>query len=416
MLSPLGERRRNVVACKQCNYSNSLDSKYCRQCGDELDAASVAAATAELDALIAQGFHAFNEGRTEEALLISGSALRSNPASASALSLKGMCHEREGQVAEALECYERVVALNPDSALDKIKITQLRNHLAGRAIAAPVSNRPRAILGAVATMVLVAAGASIAAVLTGSAPSDDYPQTTLSPAALRGFEGLPPGAMSPGAGNPGATNSPATTPPPAGTAEVPAGGNSGIAAPNLGNVGPTLPSVGPDGFQPLKPEGPIGSVGTRPIAGTDQQNPPGPEPDPVAPVLLGPPPVQEPKENPGVIDIRVSSSNRSTAGGSTIDGNGLEALNRTARQQFQLGKYEDSARSYEQLLRRGGDPGSTNQRLGQCYERLKRTPDAIAAYTRAAAAYDSQVKSGKGDAAKTGLEACKSALKILQGG
>lgn len=412
MLSPLGERRRNVVACKQCNYSNSLDSKYCRQCGDELDAASVAAATAELDALIAQGFHAFNEGRTEEALLISGSALRSNPASASALSLKGMCHEREGQVAEALECYERVVALNPDSALDKIKITQLRNHLAGRAIAAPASNRPRAILGAVATIVLVAAGASIAAVLTGSAPSDDYPQTKLSPAALRGFEGLPPGAVSPGAASPGATNSPSTTPPPAGTADVPAGGNTGIATPNLGNVGPTLPAVGPDGLLPVNPEGPIGPVQIR------QVDPPRPKDadDPVDPVLLREPAREPVKENPGVIDIRVSSSNRSTAGGSTIDGNGLEALNRTARQQFQLGKYEDSARSYEQLLRRGGDPGSTNQRLGQCYERLKRTPDAVAAYTRAAAAYDSQVKSGKGDAAKTGLEACKSALKILQGG
>ncbi|MCO5295932.1 MAG: tetratricopeptide repeat protein [Fimbriimonadaceae bacterium] len=409
-----------MVACNQCNYSNSLDSKFCRQCGKELDATDVATAAAELDALIAQGFHAFNEGRTEEALLIAESATKSNPASASALSLKGMCHEREGQIAEALECYEGVVALNPDSALDKIKITQLRNHLAGRAAAVPKSNRPRAILGAVAAVVLVAAGASIAAVLTGSTPSDDYPQTVAAQPNLKGFEGLPPGALPSQADSPATTEPGVANPAPEGATQAPAGTGNGIATPNLGNVPSTLPSVGPDGFRPVQPQGPIGPVETRPVdtSAQQQQSPPRPTgaDDPVDPVLRRDPVTEPPRENPGIIDIRVSTGRPAGVGGSSIDGNGVEALSRTARQQYQLGKYEDAARSYEQLLRRGGDPASTNQRLGQCYERLNKKPEAVAAYTRAVAAFDSQIKAGQGDSAKTGLDACKTALKILQGG
>lgn len=408
-----------MVACKKCNYSNSLDSKFCRQCGAELDADDVAAATAELDALIAQGFHAFNEGRTEEALLIGESAAKSNPASASALSLKGMCHEREGQIAEALECYERVVALNPDSALDKIKITQLRNHLAGRAAAVPASNRPRAILGGVAAVVLVAAGASIAAVLTGSTPGDSTTRTALAEPTVNGFDAMPPGAVANTA--PSAAGNEAGVPNPgaAGTPGQPQGNTGGgIATPNLDNVPPTLPPVGPGGFLPVTPQGPIGPVETRPTEAQGQQPPqrPAGADDPVDPVLTRGPSTEPPRENPGVIDIRVSSGPPAGLGGSAVDSNGIEALSRTARQQFQLGKYEDAARSYEQLVRRGGDPGASNQRLGQCYERLNKKTEAVAAYTRAVAAFDAQIKAGKGDSAKTGLDACKTALKILQGG
>ena len=121
-----------------------------------------------------------------------------------------------------------------------------------------------------------------------------------------------------------------------------------------------------------------------------------------------------------MIDIKISSGGpRVPAGGSaTNDANGLEALQRTARQQYQLGKYADAARSYEQMLRFGGDSGSTNQRLGQCYEKLGKSAEASTAYTRAIGALELSLKSGKGDAGRTqaALDACRQALKIVKGG
>ena len=121
-----------------------------------------------------------------------------------------------------------------------------------------------------------------------------------------------------------------------------------------------------------------------------------------------------------MIDIKVSSGGPRTlpGGSSSSDGNGLEALQRTARQQYQLGKFADAARSYEQMLRYGGDAGSTNQRLGQCYEKLGRAAEAGTAYSRAIGALELSLKAGKGDPTRTksALDACRQALKIVQGG
>lgn len=405
---PRGERG-HVVACKRCNSSNSLDSKFCRQCGAALPEEDLALALAELDALIAEGFRAFNEGRTEEAMLISASAVESNPSASSAVSLQGMCHERVGEVAEALECYEKVVSLNPGSALDKIKVTQLRNQLAGRSLEVEAPNRRRALAGALSAVVLVVAIGSLAAVLTGNRPKDDLASNDQGAGSLQGFDAAPPGA---GAATPEQPAAGTPTPAPGGPPVSP---QIQIPAPFPGGV---LPRVGDEGTLPVRIDGPIGNPPiARPTEDANRDRTPnGVRQDPVDTELpMGPPLREPPKENPGVIDIRVSTGGpRPSVGGTAPNPNGLEALGRTARQQYQLGKFNDAARSYEQLLKSGGDAASTNQRLGQCYEKLGRKPDALSAYTRAVSAYEAQVKAGKSES-QFALDACKQALKVLQG-
>ncbi|HRK21713.1 MAG TPA: hypothetical protein PLX06_07895, partial [Fimbriimonadaceae bacterium] len=67
--------------------------------------------------------------------------------------------------------------------------------------------------------------------------------------------------------------------------------------------------------------------------------------------------------------------------------------------------------------RAGASPGSTNQRLGQCYANLNRAGDAANAYRRAIASYETSLRNGSGDSGRlqTAIETCKQALKTLGG-
>src|SRR5689334_20050982 len=116
-----------MVSCQQCKTPNSLDSAFCKKCGATLSQEDISIAADKLVAMIADGNKLFAEGRTDDAMMVAETAVASNPSSAAALSLKGMCYERKGQLAEALECFERVVELNPDSTLDKLKVNDLKN-------------------------------------------------------------------------------------------------------------------------------------------------------------------------------------------------------------------------------------------------------------------------------------------------
>jgi tetratricopeptide (TPR) repeat protein len=117
------------------------------------------------------------------------------------------------------------------------------------------------------------------------------------------------------------------------------------------------------------------------------------------------------------VDIKLSQDQpRNTDGG--IDANGLEALVRTAKGQYQIGNYQAAAATYENALRAGADPAMTNQRLGQCYERLGQTSEAKAAYGRAIAAIQAEINGRKGnkDQLLAALDTSQQALKNLQGG
>lgn len=421
-----------MVACSQCSVPNSLDSHFCKGCGAALAVEDLSVAQQKVHDLVADGYRIFNEGRTDEARLIAETTLHDEPNSSSALSLRGMCHERAGELALALECFEKVVELNPDSPLDKIKVTHLRQAITGRSLAEAPHRRGTAFATAAAAVVFVVA-VGIAIATSGStdgrvaaknetvvksafdtAPFTKQDLTTQQKSAAAQTDVNKPADPAPnGTGvQPGPGPS---TPPPV----VNRSGPSWMTPLGNGSRGGTLPSVGNNDL-----EGPIG--GPRPITPNITITPIGPNNDPKDdpdPVMGGGNPIGpnnsgvKPADDPGIIEITVSKP-KQPAGGSQIapEGNGAEALLKTANQQFLLGRHSQAAGTFEAALRAGAPAGSTNQRLGQCYANIGNKEMAATCYRRAINAYEAGIARG-GDTSRlqSALDSCKQALKVLGG-
>lgn len=411
-----------MVSCKQCNTLNSLDSAFCKKCGVTLDASEIAIANEKLTAMIADGNKLFAEGRTEDALMVADTAINSNPTSAVAVSLKGMCLERKGQLAEALECFERVVELQPDSTLDKLKVNDLKNLLVVEKFeVARTPDRRMAVMSAVAATVLVVTCGAIFA--KANASSDKPMVVAQNDATNRTFgevmekqepisdqQKMTNGTQAnPGLQNPLNNPNSSETGPMRTPLNIPDG--RGRALPNIeggiqGEIRPVNPNVPAEGLPDLNSQGNrTGNGGTEPNPPTGNNGVVDPPP-----VVQDPPKNDPPKNDPGIIEIEVSrgTPNRTNGGSETTSGNGRTALLATARSQMSQGNYSAAATTYERALRSGADQGSTNQRLGQCYAQLGRNGDAVSAYSRAAAAFE---KSGN----TQGAEACKQAIKVLGG-
>lgn len=419
-----------MVICPECQTKNSVDSQFCKACGVAIPRDASSEAQAKLDALVSEGYAALHDGRTEEAFLIAQNVLEEAPENIRALSLKGMALERHGKIPEALETFEKVVALNPDSALDKIKVQQLRNALTAQTLQAPAPNKGRAGLAAAAATLLVISIGVAGAIYANQS------STASTPEVAKNLTETNPGATA--FNNAGATNLNFSNP--AGTQQTPQNpqGNQPAAGtggqqPTQGGIrdlpgrpqpsgGRTLPDVNGGGLEgqiaPVQPSGL--QINPQPSNPPQQnQNPPREEIDPSVDGGNRGNTNAQPRENPGMIDIQVSRPNPTNGGSREADpqsGNGLEALMRTAREQYMLGKFADAARTYERALAAGGDSAMVNQRLGQCYKNLGRNSDAIQAFKRAQAAIESRMSRG-GDTSRlqAQLEAVKQELKLLQG-
>jgi tetratricopeptide (TPR) repeat protein len=448
-----------MVSCKHCSTQNSLDSTFCKRCGTSIEEAALTDAQTKLDGLIEEGNALFNQGRTEEAMAVAEACVLSNPASVAALSLKTLCHERRGEIAEALECADRIVDLNPDSELDKIKRNALRTRLQVDLRVPEAPDRRVALVGAVSAVVLVAClGVGIARIT--SRPTDNALVQRTPNVSQELGNTLNPG-LNPSGANLGATNqNPPANPnpnpsqpannqvngnneqvrqqqpgigdePPLGTRnnERRLGNDSSIRLPDLGRGDVVLPPPSGENevppvqptFENLKLEPSGGNTVTRPKP-TPPSNP-GEEPT----VIRDEPPKQQevPVEDPNkgiVISVRSGggngSSGRAPGGPATVGNNGLEMLQRVGTEQYQLGNYGPAARNYEQALSAGGDPIVLNQRIAQSYSRLGRNSEAAEAYRRCIAACDSAIANGRGNRARheSVKATAEQALKVLQGG
>lgn len=411
-----------MVSCHQCSTPNSLDSAFCRRCGHALPEDDLREAQEKIAGWVKEGNSAFGDGRIDEAIAIATSALESNPNYIEALVLKGLCHERQGNIPEALACAERIVELNPDSELDKIRRNGLRVQL-GNALAVPDSadHRARVVLALAAVLMvfsisfaaiheltskpIVAKTSPQAPAVTAPAYSQQQP-VTQQPAAAQ----QPPQTVAqaptqrmrpePDAADDGYDNShDGALPPP---------------------YNPIVGNIEHDDSHALPPNP---TTTSQPARSDDHGDPaPAPEgdpaPDPVKVAQTAPDP------GPGIINITVHKNNSSGLGGAQPIGdspapnrNGVEALVRAGMQQFLAQDYSTAAGTLEKALQGGGDPIRINQRLGQAYERLGRTSDAIAAYTRAVAACQKALSNGVGDrtSIQSVLNSCQSAGKVLGG-
>ncbi len=401
-----------MVECKNCGKSNSLDSRYCRECGAALAGDALAEAQGANIHLLSEGRRLLAEGRFDEAMMVGQQALEADPISVAAWSLLGDCHEHGGAIDEALLCYEKVAELHPDSTLDRIKVTHLRKMLATSNLVEP-SDRKRAIFAAAAAVVLVAClGTAMAMLGPGASRSPavaaNLPGKEIQPLVSAANPPAPNATQQ----NPTSSSGPNTADPKAGDTAKP---STVVRAPPMdGSHKETLPfPLGDGGLKPLNPNPsgveivPDGKESTK--GSSTESADPNPKPDPdKAAAPAGP---------PAIIEIKPSQTNRTERGGSEVIETGRsETLVQVARNRYLTGDYQGASDAYEKALRSGYESGSTNQHLAQCYEKLGRPKDAVACYYRAIRAFDASLANGTGDSGrlKRASESCKQAIKVLE--
>jgi len=437
-----------MVTCKHCSSPNTLDSKYCRRCGTEIPLNELQEAQIKLDALVAEGINAFNQGRTDEALAIAESALAANPSMVNALSLASDCHARRHEYARALEYADQIVDQNPDSELDRIKRNQLRTQLEKSLEVPPGPDKRLALVAALAAVVLFGSiGAFVVKMQQDSAARLAEQQATnaqlVASNGATGMGGPNVGATESDAGatnpQPQAAPENVQTPPvtnvPQGQNDRGAGMEPPVVRPNpIGGTGlppfrgSSLPMAQENGNTQIQPLDPGGMGRNDPTSNPPQPPPtrPGGDPDPVtnSSGSQGGGSVTPPEPDPGQIDIKIRSGSSNArpnpAGGGGVsvpDANGATALLRTAREQQQAGNLTGAAGSYEKALAAGGDPITINQRLGNIYSQLGRNAEAVASYERAMNAARAAANAGNNAERNRAIaDSCQAAIRVLRGG
>lgn len=433
-----------MIKCPKCEIENTLDSKFCKGCAAPIEESTVKAFTDEMDELAAEGLKAFNDHRTGEAKLIAETVLKPFPSHAAALSLLGMCMEREGRLAEALDVYEKLLELNPNSALDRVKVQHLRQTITDKAIEVPEPRKGSSVLAGIAAAVLVISGGAVIAMAMKPGANTNTGSSVASNTLANGSNWNPSklDAQNTNVANPNQTkpddvksgmevntDSPQVKANPADPNRVPpiqapnpnenpAGG--GTQASNFrpsGRPNPmngTLPDVSDGGgTEPVRITGPIGAS---PNQGNSDPNQGGTNNQGTSttarPTEADDPSPTVKRPNPGVVNIEVGGSTGKTPDKPEVAGQ--QSPQQVANQHFLMRKYGEAAAAYEKVVAQGGGSPSVYQRLGQCYEHLGRKSDAANAYQRAI-----QLLEARGSKMTTReqsmLESCKQALKLIQG-
>lgn len=467
-----------MVECRNCQRNNTVDSTYCRGCGHPLDESDVQAAREQIEKAISEGYSQFNNGFTDAALRVATTCLEWDRFSSSALSLLGMCHERNGNLAEALKCYEKVLEQNPGSALDKIKVDQLREAISGKSSRGFSIENPRkvAMIAAAAAMSFVVLGA-VGSLLLRPKPVAAVAKNDLKPIEEGGAKSIgelnngstPPPAGSAAANGANGANSVNGANPNAANTQQPAA-DPNATNPNSDNPVQSQPVPGSQNNVPTQSEGDaqqnrqdLTKAKPRDDEDTNQDPPrtkipsnPRPvvptlvaEPDPAPTTRIGtntptnpapqqqqgggskndPDPTPSPvsgqssgKSQDGVIEITVSkgSGPKKAIGGSeeAVSSRAqVQFLTKTATESFAAGNYSRAVKEYEAIVKAGGDSAKVRYRLGQCYENLGRKQEAIRSYNKAGEYYERQLKTagGKDERLQNLVELCRSQAKLLGG-
>ena len=401
-----------TILCEACKSTNTLDSRFCRQCGQPMPENAVDAARDEVLALVGDGRRLLADGRVSEALMIAESALEFDHDLIEGLALYGDCRERQERFAEAVESYERILELRPDSPLDRIRLGHLRKLSTQQELQVAEPRQKRQILylsGAVA-LVLVSVGAALSLSNNNNTvkPTEGKEQLLASNAVDDGMTAFktqapvpeqpgPDARQSPPNGNTTQEGQPMANYGVAQAAPVGIGGSRQLTFPG---VPPLTVNPGP-GFDPTR-------VAVQPSTQPGGNSASATQPETSKPE----PPAAAPKTAPPAI-VEITPS-----GGSSGQDNPEVAVTnmiRVARDLYLQGKYDRAADAYQKALKLGADKGSTNQRLAQCFEKLNKNSDAAAAYKRAIDAFEAQLKKDPDQRTERALAACKKALAILGG-
>lgn len=407
-----------LLKCADCGTMNGLDGQFCRQCGRSIPVADLARARQEMQELVADGERLMDQSRLPEAMAIASAAMEADPNFGPAVRLYGEILARQGRTADAVEALEHLARLEPENSTVRARIAELTAGSGGRR-GPRLSPSMQIIVTALGlTLILVAVGSAF--MLAAKPNKKDVPQVaSLTEPNRSSFDVVAPvpapdivQSTAPSAQSASVTGVQQTTIP---ADPVPASTTPATQAPvqrQTVSTDPTLPSRGND-LRNLKPL-PAKATGTDPEPGTA----PLPTTDvaatkPVAdPVAV--PAVAKPT---GTIEIKVRANQTTkTSGPVEATPNEVKVLISVARERYARGEYEGAAGAYEKALKAGADKGTTNQRLGGCYEKLGRKDDAITAYHRAIDAYTAQNTKNPEARLERAIQACKKAIEVLENG
>ena len=419
---------------------------------EEAQQAEVERARERVAQLLTKAFTLSQQGKPGDALPLAEEAVELLPTSTSALTLCSTLYERLGHNDKAIAMMEKVVVLNPDSAVDVDKLDRLRRgvHLLPRRpllTEEPLDESPRRwvpVAAAVAAGGLVLVIGIVALVKKLNQKSPD----PLAVTEVMGTSG--PNFFS------GAAQRPVQAPQSAGPLSAPpltarsdpfapTGGRPMGAAPasqsdptarrlrtERPSNNPILPNprevaTGLEGVPAVTVPNTNTSTGGLPPLGGVQRNPDA--------IPAGPPvPVAQPGPgtNPSTSEPPVGENNTSyirvrehpNGGGTGNAGNGGE--NRPSSvglgsdpllraQTLQAaGKYREALTGFREALAAGAAAGDIQQGIALCYQRLGEKAPARSAYQQAIQAFEAQVRAGRGvEQAQRGISACRAALDVL---
>ena len=141
--------------CQDCNTGNTVDSKYCKECGAKINSGyrtmmlsiqdlplnQNEETVEQLTRLLDMAFWHNHAGNCEAAITACEAALSLNPNSTTAHSLLGTLYEKTGDDDRAIHHFESVLALNPESQADAAKLDQIRRGVHVRAVAPPLAHQ-----------------------------------------------------------------------------------------------------------------------------------------------------------------------------------------------------------------------------------------------------------------------------------
>lgn len=390
-----------MIVCKGCTAENTEDSKFCKLCGAALELTKPAISPEDVEPMLKDGFKLVQEGRTVEALFLANSLVEAAPQSHSAYALLGMAHEESGDIRSAVEAYEKVVELNPESAIDRIKLGQLKRKLEVSAAPEELEVRARnwvAGFSAVAAALAVATLGVILALGNGRAQAAEKDKLIAANSFNNGAQGFQlltqaQQAQQPQQQQQAGENSPVSQP---ATQQLPIPGGTNRSVPkpmeriNAGNRPLTLeisPSSLPNSNISVRPQPPNTQA-------TNTQ--PTPKPDPG---------IVEPKRpGPGRIVIAPAKGGAMTGSDSAVS----ENIYRVAQQKMAGGDYAGAIRDFTVALSGSRKPALIHQLIGRCYSRIGDAASARSHFQTALQMYEA---AGNVNEAK----ACKRELDLLDG-
>jgi Flp pilus assembly protein TadD len=346
---------------------------------------------AHAEQLMREAVSLFEQGRLEEALLACEGALALDETYAPALSLKGLIHERRGQVAEAIAAYERVQAVNPLSVAERARLDALRRQ--ARAAVRPAPVRPLWVETLPVALAFLGEGLVLligfALILRWSAPPAPAPSQPVASSAETLAPVAPPPSTIP--------TPPAETPPP---------NPQQVIVPPV-TVDPSRLALAP--AEPALPRGEIPTLPAPESKPAPKQETPKTEGDRPRDAEVMPD-VKVEETQRGVYEIRVErapsqSPNRSAP-------RSADALTQAQNLQ-RAGNYREAIQMYLQALPTAPNPAEVHQQIATCYLRLGDKANARTHFLQAIAEYERQIQAGRDvETARQGIAACQDGLLL----